>query len=104
MVIINLNLFDKNSKYYKYIKYHAITIGFFIIVFVRNPSKYLIEHEKVHVKQFLKDPFLFYIKYILFFIRNLFIYKDWYIAYYNIPYEIEAREIVYSKKMEDNNG
>lgn len=72
-------------------KFRAITLGLVIVIF-RDETETLVRHELVHVMQFKKDPLLFYPKYILEFVKNLWKYKDWMMAYHNISYEIEARE------------
>lgn len=54
-----------------------------------------IRHEQVHTNQMKEDGcFKFYVKYAYEYIRNLFAYQNFKLAYYMISYEIEA----YSKQ------
>ena len=53
----------------------------------------LIRHECTHIKQYYKNyVLLFYVKYLYQYIKNFIVYKDSYIAYSMIDFEIEARE------------
>ena len=72
-------------------KFRAITLGPVIIIF-RDETETLIRHELTHVEQWKKDPLLFYPKYILEFVVNLWKYKDWMKAYRAISYEEDARK------------
>jgi len=59
----------------------------------------LIKHECTHIKQYYENYVLFfYIKYLYQYIRNYIIYKDSYIAYSMIDFEIEARKAESSDK------
>lgn len=87
-MIIHLPIFNKKG-----LAFAAITLCFVIIVWVKNPSKKLIAHEKVHVRQWKEDPFFFYLKYVLQWIVNLTLGMSMYEAYRAISYEVDAREI-----------
>ena len=75
--------------------YRAITLYPFI--FVRNDSdkhdKVLINHESIHIKQ-QKEllVLLFYVWYVLDWLRKIFIYKYANLAYLNIVFERETYE------------
>jgi len=76
------------------IPFVAITFWPFIFIFdyFKNDKK-LLNHEKIHLKQ--QEELLligFYLLYILFFIMNLFRFKNLLEAYENIPFEIEAKQ------------
>lgn len=76
-------------------EYRAITLYPFI--FVRNDSdkhdKFLINYESIHIKQ-QKEllVLLFYVWYVLDWLRKIFIYKSVNLAYLNIVFEREAYE------------
>lgn len=84
-------------------RYSAITLGPFIF-FKGKRSEKLLRHELVHVDQIgrlamMAHPMMnkaifgiiaFFLSYGGFFIFNLFKYRNWNLAYRNIPYEVEA--------------
>jgi hypothetical protein len=72
-------------------KFRAITLGPVIIIF-RDETETLLRHEQTHVEQWKKDPLLFYPRYIIEFIKNLWKYRDWMKAYRAISYEVQARD------------
>ena len=68
----------------------GITLGPFI--FVRGAGdERLINHEKIHIHQQYELLFLgFWILYLTFWLIGLVKRRDWYSAYVNNPFEIEA--------------
>ena len=61
----------------------AFTLG--PIIFIRpNHSEALYAHELIHVRQWWDDPYLFWFKYLYYFLRY---------GYKNNPYEIEAYKV-----------
>jgi len=77
--------------------YDAITIGHWLL-FRGIAYEDVIKHELVHIQQIIRQifryggPVWFYVLYVLEFLLNLTKYDSWYQAYYNISFEIEARE------------
>lgn len=62
------------------------------------PSKKLILHELVHIEQIKKNGWIkFYFKYFLDYLKNRSLGMNHYNAYFNIPFEIEARAISENK-------
>jgi len=58
----------------------------------KTPDR-LVRHERKHQKQQEEEGFfLFAIRYIIEYIINFLRYRDFYCAYYQIRYEIEARK------------
>ena len=56
-------------------------------------SERLRRHEEKHRKQQKEDGYIrFKVKYGLSFMKNLIRYRNFRMAYYKIPYEVEARE------------
>lgn len=81
-----------NSKFAELLKVNAIVMYPFVFVTKASASQALIAHELEHVAQIRREGLVkFYMKYLWFYFRNLRIYKNSFKAYYNIPYEIEAR-------------
>jgi len=78
--------------------YAGITIGH-LILFRGEATERLLKHELAHVQQILQlmhivgGPSMFYVKYLLEFIWNMLKYGfDWKQAYWNISFEVEARD------------
>lgn len=62
-----------------------------------NPKQKVVQHETIHLQQIEKEGMLkFYAKYLYFYIRNRLYGNSHFIAYKNIPFEVEARRM--SKK------
>ena len=71
--------------------YSGVVIGRWIFFKDKNPPQTLITHELVHQEQMDRHGvFGFYFKYAIDYIRLLFKYWNHKLAYYNIPFEIEA--------------
>ena len=71
-------------------KFSAITL-FKNIFFVDYMKITTIKHKLIHIEQIAEEGwFKFYLKYIWYFIKNLFKGMTWNDAYINIPYEKEA--------------
>ena len=65
----------------------------FIILKRKNlkVDRILINHERIHLRQQLEMLIIpFYLWYMIEFIINYFIYKDFKMAYYNLTFEREA--------------
>lgn len=91
-MLINIPLFDKDKT-----SIDAITICFIIICWVKNPPEQLIKHENVHIKQWIKQPLTYHIRYFAAMFKNKLSGMSWREAYLAIPYEVEARNL--SKKI-----
>ena len=64
----------------------------FIFIKLAEASSTLIAHELKHVEQIQREGVLkYYLKYLWFYFQNLRRYRNHHQAYWNIPYEIEAR-------------
>ena len=76
---------------FKFFSYSAITIWPFIFLLGSEENEVLINHEKIHLKQW-KELFLigFVVLYFVFFIINMVKMKNWDMAYRGIPFEMEA--------------
>ena len=73
--------------------YAAITLPWGVYYKDENPSDSLITHEMTHVKQIrIHGVFCFYTSYLLYFLAGMVRYFDWDRAYWEIPFEVEARE------------
>ncbi len=75
-----------------FISIGAITLWPFVIS--RNKlNEQVLNHEKIHIKQQQELLIVgFYLLYVLYWIRGLWLYKDSQLAYYSIPFEVEAYE------------
>ncbi len=63
----------------------------FVILKARNPPAYLINHERIHLRQQLEmGLLLFYIWYMFEFMLRYYKHKNSYMAYRNISFEREA--------------
>ena len=85
----------KNSKIPQYlsvfIKIYAITLWPFIF-FKDEGNEIVLNHERIHIAQQRELLVVFfYLLYVSFWLFNLMKYKDIGLAYYNIPFEREAR-------------
>ncbi len=89
------------QKWLKYLRFKGLSIGNRIWYRDCNPPQWLINHERMHVKQYMRlSPLgimpigiLFYSAlYSIEFAVNLIKYRNFYKAYINISFEIEARE------------
>lgn len=81
-----------NSRIATRLKVNAIVL--YPFVFVKHPtaSPELTAHELEHVEQIRREGVVkFYVKYLYFYYKNLWKYRNGFKAYWNIPYEIEAR-------------
>jgi hypothetical protein len=73
--------------------YAAITLVPFILV-KDKADEHTLFHENVYVRQVEENGILkFYFKYLFYFVINLFKYRNFTNAYYNIPFEIEAYDL-----------
>ena len=73
-----------------FISIGAITLWPFVISKHRM-DKQTLRHETIHIKQ--QEEILvigFYLLYVLYWFRGLWMYRDAYIAYHSIPFEQEA--------------
>ena len=84
----------KNSKIPKYmsifINVYAITL--YPYVFIRDDgNERVINHEKIHLRQ-QKELWIigFYMLYVAFWLYNLILFRSFYKAYWEIPFEREA--------------
>ena len=69
----------------------GITLWPFVLVRRPNPPIFLINHERIHLRQQLElGLILFYLWYLFEYIYRHFQYKDHYRAYRNISFEREA--------------
>jgi hypothetical protein len=73
------------------VKPYGITLGPFIFIWGPLTNK-AVAHEQEHYRQFIRDPFGFYPKYLYELLRNVWNGKGWYDAYLAISYEKQARE------------
>ena len=75
-----------------FISIGAITLWPFVIS--RNKlNSQLLNHETIHIKQQQELLIIgFYLLYVLYWLKGLWVYKDFKIAYYSIPFEEEAYE------------
>ncbi len=81
-----------NSRIAARLKVNAIVLYPFILVKHPTASPQLTAHELEHVLQMRREGVLkFYAKYLWFYFKGLLRYRNSYLAYYNIPYEVEAR-------------
>jgi hypothetical protein len=76
-------------------KYRGITIYPFIFIYVEGlpaTEKFrLVHHEQIHIRQAAEEYVVwFYIKYLWYYVANLFKGMNFDKAYRNIPYEREA--------------
>lgn len=70
--------------------YASITLAPYIL-FKKKVNEVTLYHEKIHIRQIEEVGWIyFYLSYIFYFVKNLFKYWSWDIAYYKIPYEEEA--------------
>ena len=74
--------------------YAGITLYPFIFTWYKKHEvpEWFVNHEMTHFNQ-VEDVgwFSFYISYLCYFFAGLLRYKSWQKAYWEIPYEIEAR-------------
>lgn len=81
-----------NSRIAARLNVNAIVL--YPFVFVKHPaaSPELTAHELEHVVQIEREGVIkFYAKYLWFYYKNLWHYRNGFKAYWNIPYEVEAR-------------
>ena len=83
--------------------YDAITLGPFVL-FRGEVEKWVLVHETIHLLQIQRmmrhsGPVKFYTLYVLHFLWNFIRCGDWHRAYWDIPYEVEARRVV--KRIQD---
>lgn len=79
-----------NSKFAQLIKYNIMLYPF--IFYMGVPSAKLVAHEMCHIKQVQRVGWLyFYISYLYYWAKGLAAGKTSYKAYWDIPYEVEAR-------------
>lgn len=83
-----------NSKFVKLFKSNAITLYPFVFVAEDKQTAFkskIISHELIHVRQIRKQGFFkFYGQYLLDFLSNYLITKNFWYSYYNVPAEYEA--------------
>ena len=75
-----------------FINIGAITLWPFVIS-KNKLSSQMLNHESIHIKQ--QQELLvvgFYLLYVFYWLKGLWLYRDAEIAYYSIPFEIEAYE------------
>ncbi len=69
----------------------GITLWPFVLVRLPNPPAFLINHERIHLRQQLElGLILFYLWYLFEYLYRHFQYRDHYLAYRNISFEREA--------------
>jgi len=69
----------------------GMTLWPFVLVRRRHPSAFLLNHERIHLRQQLElGLVIFYIWYLLEYLYRWFQYKNQYLAYLNISFEREA--------------
>lgn len=69
----------------------GMTLWPFVLVRRPQPPAFLINHERIHLRQQLElGLVVFYVWYFLEYLYRRFQYKDHYIAYRNISFEREA--------------
>ena len=103
-LIWNKGLFIKTSllRYIPFIAFQpiGITLGPIVLVDKDCLSRNLINHEAVHVRQYIETLFIgFLVLYLLFWLRGIISGYDSYESYKRIPFEIEASD--YSSKFEE---
>ncbi|MCU0324327.1 MAG: hypothetical protein MUF45_03610 [Spirosomaceae bacterium] len=75
----------------KFKKIGGITLYPFVLVRPKNPSRRLINHERIHIRQQIELLVLpFYLWYITEWIIYFLKYRDWWKAYHQICFEQEA--------------
>jgi len=73
-----------------FITINAITLWPFVISRTKL-NEQVLHHEKIHIKQQQELLIVgFYLLYVLYWLRGLWMYHDSYIAYHSIPFEQEA--------------
>jgi hypothetical protein len=81
----------KNSILPKILRVQGITIYPFIFLAMKDPSKKLLNHEMIHVKQVRKYGWLrFYLSYVVEFLSYVIRGDTMDVAYNRISYEREA--------------
>lgn len=81
-----------NSRLAAFLKVNAIVLYPFVFVKHATSSPKLTNHELEHVSQMRREGVIrFYAKYLWYYFKGLLRYRNSYLAYYNIPYEAEAR-------------
>ena len=94
MGTVRIPVVIENSSIPKYLSVFidigAITLWPFIIG--RNKlNEQTLNHEKIHIKQQQELLLVgFYLLYIYYWLKGVWIYRDFYIAYHSIPFEQEA--------------
>lgn len=75
-----------------FISIGAITLWPFVISRTKL-NETTLRHETIHIKQQQELLIIgFYLLYVFYWLRGMWAYKDSYIAYYSIPFELEAYE------------
>ncbi len=70
---------------------NGMTIGRYVLVSMKNPSRALLNHERIHVDQIKKVGFFkFYLTYLNEYLANRFKGLSHWDAYRKISYEVEA--------------
>ncbi len=91
-----------NSRFAKFINANITLYPF--IFYIGVPTKDVIAHEMCHVAQIAETSWLgFYLSYILYYLAELARGRNGYMAYMNIPYEVEAygAQAISKKKLFD---
>lgn len=69
----------------------GMTLWPFVLVRRPQPNRFLINHERIHLRQQLElGLVVFYVWYLLEYLYRRFQYRDHYLAYRNISFEREA--------------
>ena len=81
----------------------GMTLWPFVLVRRRHPSTFLLNHERIHLRQQVElGLVVFYGWYLLEYLYRWYQYKDQYLAYRNISFEREAfandRNLTYLEK------
>ena len=77
----------------KYLGIDAIVIYPFLITEIKNPNKFLMNHERIHFDQIKRDGVIgFYLSYVLEYLTYRVRGMNHREAYFQISYEIEAYE------------
>lgn len=74
-------------------RYSAIVLGSHIFVKGESLSPALMRHEQVHLEQVKRFGLVgFYLRYLFAYARLLVKHRSHHAAYWNIPFEVEARK------------
>jgi hypothetical protein len=78
-------------RFLGFIGYDAMVIYPFLLHREKQPSRILVNHERIHFAQIKRDGFIyFYVRYVVEYLINRFRWMGHDLAYINISYEVEA--------------